>query len=260
MNTDHQHIKYHYFCFIFIEKRTGRKMNKEGKNTDYISIKGWAEDERPREKALNKGMEALSDAELIAILLGSGTGGISAVDLAKKMLADVNHDLSKLSRRSIQEHMKYKGIGEAKAITIAASLEIGRRRQFVSPKEKPKVTCSTDIYNMMLPIMQDLIVEHIYLLILNRQNKVTERIRLGEGGISMVVVDPKVVFKKALEHNASSIILVHNHPSGATYPSDADNNITKLIKQAGNSLTIPLLDHVIVTENGYYSYADDGKL
>lgn len=229
-------------------------------NKKSFSIKSWAEADRPREKLLAKGRQVLSDAELIAILIGSGSRTESAVQLAQRILQSVDNNLNELGRRTIKDLMKFKGIGEAKAITIAAALEFGRRRQLSDVKERPKITCSRDAYNCIAPILTDLPHEEFWILLLNRANMVMSRQRISTGGVAGTVVDIKMIFKCALEHTASSIILSHNHPSGNLTPSQADINITKKIKSAGQVLDIGVLDHLIISYTGYYSLADESKM
>jgi DNA repair protein RadC len=225
-----------------------------------LSIKSWAEEDRPREKLLQQGKPALSDAELLAILLGSGTREASAVAVAQKILNSVNHNLNDLGRRSIAELKTFKGIGEAKAITISAALELGRRRQLSRIAEKPQVACSRDAYDAIAPILVDLQHEEFWIISLNRANRVLGRSRVSAGGMSGTVVDAKIVFRKALHTEASSIVLCHNHPSGSLNPSQADLDLTKKLAKAGKAVDIPVLDHLIVSERGYYSFADEDKL
>ena len=225
-----------------------------------LSIKEWAEEDKPREKMLLKGRSALSDAELVAILIGSGTGGISAVDLAKQILAQYQNDLNDLGRASIKELMKFKGIGEAKAITIAAALELGRRRQSSLVKVKPKITSSQDAYNCLHGPMEDLQHEVFKILLLNRNNRVTRIETISIGGVAGTVVDAKIIFKKAIEEQSSSIILAHNHPSGNLSPSQQDISLTKKLVAAGKTLDINILDHLIISESGYYSFLDEGQI
>ncbi|GAB3831532.1 RadC family protein [Hymenobacter jeollabukensis] len=225
-----------------------------------FSIKSWAEEDRPREKLLLKGRAALSDAELMAILLGSGTTKLSAVDVAKLILASTGNDLNELAKLSVKELMRHKGIGEAKAITIVAALELGRRRKETAASERVTITCSTDIYNLIRPNLQDLPHEEFWVIMLNRANVVMRQEKISSGGVAGTVADPKMIFKQALEKLASSIILVHNHPSGNRQPSAADIMLTKKLKEAGNFLDLPVLDHLIYTDRGYYSFADEGIL
>jgi DNA repair protein RadC len=229
-------------------------------NNNYFSIKQWAEEDRPREKLILKGKQALSHAELIAILIGSGSTNLSAVELSKQILSSYDNDLNVLGRLSIKDFQKFKGIGEAKAITIIAALELGRRRQLTDVKEKPKITSSQDAYNCLYGTMEDLNHEVFKILILNRNNRVTKIEDISAGGVAGTVVDPKIIFKKALDANASSIILSHNHPSGNLKPSKADIDVTKKIAAAGLTLEIRVLDHIIISENGYYSFLDEGLM
>lgn len=221
-------------------------------------ILSWAEEDRPREKLLLKGKAALSDAELIAILIGSGTRELSAVDLSKLILQSVNNNLNELAKLSINDLMKFKGIGDAKAISIAAALELGRRRKESETLKKPKVGSSADAYEAIRPYLMDLQHEQFWVLLLNRANEVIRPQQISIGGVSGTVADPKMIFKAALEHLASAIILVHNHPSGNLTPSQADKDLTKKVKEAGRTLDIPVLDHLIFSDNGYFSFADEG--
>jgi DNA repair protein RadC len=223
-----------------------------------IKISELAEEDRPREKLLLKGKSSLSDAELIAILIGSGTPTISAVDLSRNILRDVGYDLAALAKMSIKDLTKFKGIGEAKAISIVAAMELGRRRKEQEPQPRSKITCSRDIYDIMKPDLYDEIVEHFYLILLSRSNFVIKKQLLSLGGTSGTVVDPKIVFKIALENMAQSLIFVHNHPSGNTTPSDQDRNLTNRLVKIGRELDLPVLDHVIFADRGYFSFADEG--
>lgn len=226
--------------------------------TPPLSIKAWAEEDRPREKMLLKGKTALTDAELIAILIGSGTVGENAIELAHRILASVNNNLSELGRRSLKDLMKFKGIGEARAITIAAAVEIGRRRQFSDMMQRDIIAHSRDIYDTMLPSMIDLQHEEFWILMLNQAHHIVGRQRISTGGVTGTVVDSKMVFKPAIETLASCIILVHNHPSGNLIPSPADIDLTRKLKEGGKVLDIKVLDHVIVAHTGYYSFRDEG--
>lgn len=223
-------------------------------------ITHWAEDDKPREKMMLKGKSALSDAELVAILIGSGSRNESAVALSKRILAGVNNNLSSLGKQSLAQLMEFKGIGEAKAITIAAALELGRRRKEENPLELVKVISSKIVFQEMHPIIAELPHEEFWVLYLNNANKILFKAQLSKGGMTGTLVDVRLVFKIALEQNAVAIILVHNHPSGKLQASDADIQVTKKIKNAGQQLDIPILDHVIVTEHGYFSFADEGIL
>ncbi|MCK5206945.1 MAG: DNA repair protein RadC [Cyclobacteriaceae bacterium] len=227
---------------------------------NYLNILSWAEEDRPREKLLLKGKAALSDAELIAILIGSGTRSISAVDVAKMILAKADNNLNKLAKFSVRDLRKIKGIGEAKAISIVSALELGRRRKDSDFSEKVKITCSNDIYQIMKPELMDLQKEEFWIILLNRANGLIKKEQISSGGISGTVADPKIIFKAALDQYASSIILVHNHPSGNLKPSKADMELTNKMKTAGKLLEIPVLDHIIFGDEGYLSFADDGML
>ncbi|MDO8969994.1 MAG: DNA repair protein RadC [Saprospiraceae bacterium] len=223
-------------------------------------MSSWAEEDRPREKMLLKGRQSLSDAELIAIMLGSGSAGESALGLAQRILASVDNNLHDLGKRSIQEFQRFKGVGEAKAITIAAALELGRRRQISDLRDRPKVASSRDAFNAIASLLTDLYHEEFWLLMLNKANEVVAREKLSAGGMAGTVADVKLAFKIALDARASAIIAVHNHPSGNLKPSEADISLTKKLKEAGKILDLPLLDHLIVSERGYYSFADEGAI
>ena len=225
-----------------------------------LAITSWAEADRPREKLLNKGKHALSDAELIAILLGSGSREETAVGLAQLILKSVENNLIELGKCSLAELQKFKGIGQAKAITIAAAMELGRRRQMSDIKEKPQIRSSRDAYNAIAPILIDLPHEEFWVLMMNRSNLVIARERISSGGFTGTVVDSKMVFIKALERKATGIILCHNHPSGNLKPSDADIALTRKLKKAGEALDISVFDHLIVSIRGFYSFADENVL
>ena len=227
-----------------------------------LTLKQWADEDRPREKLLLKGKAAVSDAELIAILLRTGTREENVVDVAKRLLHHVGNDLNKLGKLSVKDimHFGIKGLGETKIITLVAALELGRRRQAAAPRELSKITCSRDAFDLLSPLMSDQIREQFYLLLLNNANKVISEQVLSEGGITGTVVDARLLFKQALLHNATSIVLAHNHPSGNLKPSQADIDLTRKIKDAGKLLEIKLLDHLIVCDGGYYSFADEGML
>lgn len=224
----------------------------------YTPINQWAEDDRPREKFLVKGKSSLSDSELLAILIGSGSRNESAVQLCQRILASSQNNLNLLGKLSIQQLMNFKGIGEAKAISIAAALELGRRRREEEIIEFKKITSSKAVFDIMQPLIGELPHEEFWVLFLNNSNKVIYKTQISKGGITGTIVDIRIVFKLALEHNASSIILSHNHPSGKLQASEADIQITKKIKEAGKNLDIQVLDHVIITENSYYSFVDEG--
>jgi len=224
-----------------------------------LNIKQWAEEDRPREKLLLKGKSALSNAELIGILIGSGTRELTAVDVAKLILDHNNNDLNKIAKLSVQELIKFKGIGEARAINIVSALEIGRRRKTENQKTE-KISSSSDVFELMKPELGDLPHEEFWLLLLNRANKVIKKQPISQGGVSGTVADPKLIFGHALNYLASGIILVHNHPSGNTKPSEADKRLTRQMSEAGKLLEITVLDHVIFTDGGYFSFADESLL
>jgi DNA repair protein RadC len=225
-----------------------------------LNIKSWSPEDRPREKLLLKGTTALSDAELIAILLGSGTRTLSAVDLSKKILQSVNNNLHDLARLSVKDLMKVKGIGEAKAISIIAALELGRRRKDLDPDEKPKITSSKDAYELLKGHLQDLPHEEFWILLLNRANRVMKKVQISQGGVAGTVADPKIIFRNALEHLSSGIIIAHNHPSGNLAASQADIDLTKKVKEGARLLEMQVLDHLILAGQKYFSFADEGLL
>jgi DNA repair protein RadC len=224
----------------------------------YTPINQWAEDDRPREKFLLKGKSSLSDSELLAILIGSGSRNESAVQLCQRILFSVDNNLNQLGKLSVQKLTEFKGIGEAKAITIAAALELGRRRRTEDVEELKKITSSKAVFDIMQPVIGELPHEEFWILYLNNSNKVIHKAQLSKGGITGTVVDSRIVFRTAFEQNATSIILTHNHPSGKLVASDADKEITQKLKMAGKQLDIYVLDHIIVTETGYYSFQDEG--
>lgn len=224
------------------------------------SIKNWAEADRPREKLLNHGRSVLSDAELIAILIGSGTQSLSAIDVGKNILSGVNNDLNHLAKFSVKELMKFRGIGQAKAISIIAALELGRRRKESAVQEKPKIVSSQDAYELLKSVMLDLHHEEFWVIMLNRANRVIRMKRISSGGISGTVADVKIIFKEAIDQMASALILAHNHPSGNRNPSEQDVRLTKKMKESGLLLDIPVLDHIIFAEDKYYSFADEAML
>lgn len=225
-----------------------------------LKILSWAEEDRPREKLLLKGRSSLSDAELVAILIGSGSSELSAVELSKKILLHAGNDLNALAKLSVQELMQFKGIGEAKAISIVSALELGRRRKNSETKGRTKIKSSRDAYDEISPELMDQPVEQFWVIMLNRSNHVIKKRLISHGGVSGTVADPKIIFKSALEDLASGIILVHNHPSGNLKPSHADIQLTKKLFDSGKLLEIPVLDHIIFTDSGYYSFADEGNL
>ncbi|HNE29482.1 MAG TPA: DNA repair protein RadC [Saprospiraceae bacterium] len=224
------------------------------------AITAWAEEDRPREKMLLRGKNALTDAELLAILIGSGTAGESAVALAQRILNTVDRNLHDLGKRTVGELQRFKGIGQAKAIAIAAALELGRRRQLSDLRDRPRISCSQDAYNIVAALLTDLPHEEFWILLLNKSNEVFHRQQLSIGGSAGTVVDVKLLFKTALDALAKAVIVLHNHPSGNLQPSQADIDLTRRIRKAGELLDLPLLDHLIVSERGYYSFADAGMM
>ncbi len=231
-------------------------MASEGKTS--FTIKNWASDDRPREKLLQKGRESLSDAELLAILIGSGSRNETAVDLCKRMLHKRN--LTELGKLSVRQLTEYKGIGEAKAVSIVAALEIGRRRRSEEALEKKKISSSSSVFELMQPIIGELPHEEFHIIYLNNSNKVIDRLPLSKGGITGTLVDVRLALKQALVLGATAIILTHNHPSGNLNPSSSDKQLTQKLKTAGESIDIKVLDHIIVTEKSYFSFADEGLL
>jgi len=224
-------------------------------------IRSWSEDDKPREKLMLKGKSVLSDAELIAIIIGSGSRNETAVDLSKRILSSVNNNLNALGKLSLQQLITFKGIGEAKAISIVSALELGRRRKLVGEQPKKlKVTGSGDVYQMMKSELLDETVEHFYIVLLNRGNFVIKKQHISSGGTNATVVDPKVIFKYALDAMACAIVLVHNHPSGNLKPSDQDRILTSKLKHVGENLEVQIVDHVIFTDVAYFSFADEGLL
>ncbi len=225
-----------------------------------FSIKDWADDDRPREKLLRKGRNVLSDAELIAILIGSGSRDESAVELSKRILASVGNNLNELGKLSVKQLMKFKGIGEAKAITIAAALEMGRRRRGEEAQRTNKINGSKDAFELLQPLIGELPHEEFWIVYLNNANKVLHKEQLSKGGMTGTLVDVRLVMKHALEQGAVGCLLAHNHPSGTLRPSRSDKEITKKLQNAGTALDIKVLDHLIISQNTYYSFADEGIL
>ena len=225
-----------------------------------VSIKSWAEDDRPREKLLLKGRTALSDAELIAILIGSGSRNESAVSLAKRILASIENSLNRLGKLTVLDLIKFKGIGDAKAISIITALELGRRRRLEEALEIPKITSSKAVFEIMQPLIGELQYEEFWVVYLNNSNKILYKEQLSKGGLTGTLVDVRLVFKKAIELYATAIILCHNHPSGKLQASNSDKVITSKLKIAGDTLDIKVLDHLIITENDYFSFADENIL
>jgi DNA repair protein RadC len=231
--------------------------------TNYKSLRGiknWAVDDRPREKMISKSKKALTDAELLAIIIGSGTTDESAVDLSKRILGSVSNNLAELSGKTLSDLSRFKGIGPAKAINIIAALELGRRRSLGECLKKGSILSSRDAYELMQPIIGDLAFEEFWIITLNRGNKIKRTICISEGSVAGTVADPKKIFKLALEDNASAIILCHNHPSGNVKPSSNDNLVTRKCQESGKFLELPVLDHIIVAGSNYFSYADEGML
>ena len=229
------------------------------KSIKYNSIKNWAEDDRPREKLLNKGAKALSDAELLAILIGSGSRSQSAVDLSRQILQDMNNDLRILSQKSVVELTRYKGIGQAKAVSIVAAMELVRRKKF-NTNDKVKISSSRQVYQEMYSLLSDIKHEEFWAVYLDRKNVIINKKQISLGGVSSTTVDTKIIFKNALDLLASGMILVHNHPSGSLNPSPQDIDLTKKIKDGSKMLDISLIDHIIIAGEQYYSFADDKAL
>ncbi|MCP9764525.1 RadC family protein [Lacihabitans soyangensis] len=223
-------------------------------------IKAWAEDDRPREKLLNKGKQSLSDAELIAILIGMGTREMSAVELAKLILQSTGNNLNELAKLGVKELMKFKGIGEAKAISIVAAMELARRRKDTDPLKKDRIRYSKEAYNILKPYMMDLDHEQFWMVCLNRNQEVVKIIQISTGGVTGTIADPKIIFKHAVEQLSSCIILSHNHPSGNLNPSEADIKLTKQLCEGARLLDMTLSDHIIFSNDGYFSFADQNML
>ncbi len=225
-----------------------------------LNIKSWAEEDRPREKLLLKGKAVLSDAELIGILIRSGTRDKSAIDLAREILNTVRNNLNTLAKLTVKDLMQFKGIGEAKAITIVSALELGRRKKETEPNKLIQISSAKQVYEAIKPHLEDLKHEEFWILILNRRKQIIKKQLISSGGVSGTVADPKIIFHLALQELASSIVLIHNHPSGSLKPSQSDLSLTKKLKKAGDVLDIPVVDHLIYTDDGYYSFADEGIL
>lgn len=225
-----------------------------------FSIKNWSDDDKPREKLVQKGKSILSDAELIAILIGSGSRNESAVELSKKILASVNNNLNELGKLSINQLMQFKGIGEAKAVTIVAALEMGRRRRGEDALKITKISSSKHVFELLQPQIGELPHEEFWIVYLNNSNKVMHKSQLSKGGITGTLVDVRLVLKQALELGAVGLILAHNHPSGTSRPSIADKAITAKLKNAAEALDIKVLDHLIITQKEYFSFADNNIL
>ncbi|WP_163716302.1 RadC family protein [Mangrovibacterium lignilyticum] len=225
-----------------------------------LSIKEWAVEDRPREKLLQKGTRSLSDAELMAILIGSGNADESAVELARRILAAADNNLNDLGKKEIKDFLAFKGIGEAKAVNILAALELGRRRKEQAPTEKLSITTSQDAADYFRPLLEDLPIEEFWILLLNRSNTIIDKFMVSQGGLTGTVIDVRIILKTALEKLASAMILCHNHPSGNTRPSEADRNITRKIKNAAELMEISVLDHIIIAHHQYFSFADEALL
>lgn len=224
-----------------------------------LTIAHWSEDDQPREKLRDKGPQTLSNAELLAILIGSGTPGTSAVELMQEVLNHCNNNLNTLGKMTIRDLCQYKGIGEAKAITILAACELGKRRQQESPEERPKLDTATKIYNEMHPQMQDLDVEEFWVLLLNQNHRLIKKVRVSHGGITETAVDIRIIIREAVLANATILAVCHNHPSGNLTPSNADDDLTRSIKHACELMRIHFMDHVIITDGQYYSYHELGR-
>ena len=226
---------------------------------DKLNINQWAEEDRPREKLMRLGPSALSDAELLAILVGSGSPKEDAVTLMKRILSDCKNNLNTLGKRSIHDLCQYNGVGPAKAITIMAACELGKRRQAEKPEERPDLGTATRIYNHMHPLMQDLDVEEFWLLLMNQNYRLIKKVRIAHGGISEVSVDIRILIREAVLNNATILAVCHNHPSGSLRPSRADDDLTRSIRQACDLMRIKFMDHVIITDGAYYSYHEEGR-
>lgn len=225
-----------------------------------LSIKNWSENDRPREKLVQKGKSVLSDAELLAILIGTGNKNESAVDLSKRIMATASNNLNTLGKLSLQQLMVFNGIGEAKAVTIIAALELGRRRRIEDALVKPKVNNSKKVFELMQPVIGELSHEEFWILYLDNANQILIKQQLSKGGITGTLVDIRLVLKKALELNSVALILCHNHPSGTLKPSEADKKLTHKLRNAAQSLDIKVIDHLIITEKAYFSFADENLL
>lgn len=223
-----------------------------------LSIKEWSAEDRPREKFFKKGAQSLSDAELLAILIGSGTKNISAVELSKIILSEADNNLIQLGKFTLEDFEKNKGIGRVRALVILAALELGRRRNYAEALERKKISSSKDVFDLFHPILSDLSHEEFWILLLNRSNMIIDKSRISQGGITGTVIDTRIILKNALEKLACGLILCHNHPSGNMMPSDSDKNITKKMKEAAGIMDISLLDHIIIAGNIYFSFSDEG--
>jgi len=227
---------------------------------EYKSIKNWSEDDRPREKLLKKGTSALSDAELVAILLGSGSSKQSAVELAREILDSCNNNINSLGKKSLKDLMKFKGVGEAKAVSIVAALELGKRRKLEEAAKQSKITTSRSAFEYFQPLMGDLQHEEFHVMFLNRANVIIDSIKISSGGTTGTVMDVKLIIRHALDRLAQGIIISHNHPSGNKQPSTADTQITHKVRDAAALMDVNLLDHIIIADNDYFSFADEGMI
>ena len=225
-----------------------------------LTIANWSPDDQPREKLRDKGPAALSNAELLAILVGSGTPGVSAVELMQQILSDCHNNLNTLGKMSIRDLMVYKGVGEAKAITILAACEPGKRRQMEAPEERPDLGSATRIYNYMHPVMQDLDVEEFWVLLMNQNLRLIKKMCVAHGGISEVSVDIRIIIREAVLANATVVTICHNHPSGSVRPSRQDDALTQQVRQACEVMRLHFMDHVIVADGNYYSYREEGRV
>lgn len=230
------------------------------KNTNKLTICQWAEEDRPREKMMAKGTNALSDAELLAILIGSGNTEESAVELMRRILVSCHNDLNELAHWDVRDYSRFKGFGPAKSITIMAALELGKRRKLQEVKERATIGCSKDIYEMFHPLMCDLELEEFWVLLMNQANKVIDRVRMSTGGIAGTFVDVRSILREALLQRATQIAVIHNHPSGNCCPSKEDRVLTQRIQSAAQTMNIGLVDHVVVCDGKYYSFADEGLI
>ena len=228
--------------------------------SERLTIANWSPDDQPREKVRDHGPETLSNAELIAILIGSGRPGVTAVELMQQILSDCNNNLNTLGKKSIHDLCQYNGIGEAKAITILAACELGKRRQAETPEQRPELNSATRVYNHMHPLMQDLDVEEFWVLLLNQSFRLIKKVRIAHGGISEVSVDVRIIMREAVLSNATILAVCHNHPSGSIRPSRQDDDLTLRIKKACDVMRLYLMDHVIITDGQYFSYHESGRL
>lgn len=227
---------------------------------DKLNINQWAEEDRPREKMERQGAQALTDAELLAILVGSGSPQEDAVSLMKRILSDCNNNLNTLGKMTLRQLCEYNGVGPAKAITILAACELGKRRQMEKPEERPDLGTATKIYNHMHPVLQDCDVEEFWLLLMNQNNRLIKKVRISHGGITEVSVDIRIIMREAVLANATIIAVCHNHPSGNLRPSTADNDLTNQLQRACQLMRIHFMDHVILTDGNYFSYRETGRL